>query len=38
MSIFSQKIQKNYFGSFWGLFAQIWAKVNFPETQGSVSF
>ena len=38
MTKFLEKSKKPYLRSFWALFAQIWAKMNFPRKKGSVSF
>ena len=38
-NIFQKKPPKTLFwGPFWSLFAQIWAKMTFPKKKGSVSF
>ena len=33
-----QKTENPTFGPFWALFAEFWAKMNFPGKKGSVSF
>ena len=33
-----EKIQNPILEPFWDLFAQIWAKTNFPGKKGSTSF
>ena len=38
MTKFFKKPKKLIFGPYWALFAQIWAKINFPVKMASVIF